>query len=324
VQRVFYATDRKRSASAIANDFFTGERGELSLGLCYVSIPRDHRLGQLEAPSIFRLEFSENLARHVVLQTVSPMTREGWLRMVGQRVGQSPRKRAFVFIHGYNVSFAEAARRTAQISYDLAFDGAPVFYSWPSQGTEVGYTRDEQNIEWAQTNVRAFLDLFFSSSGADEVYLIAHSMGNRALTRAVGGLLTEKPEYRARLKEVILAAPDVDAEVFRRDIAPALANTGRPITLYASSGDKALQLSKQVHGYPRAGDSGPGLLVMPGIETVDASLVETGFLGHSYFADTRSVIGDIFELIRSGSRAASRGALTQVSTPTGPYWQFRP
>jgi esterase/lipase superfamily enzyme len=323
VQRVFYATDRKRTTSEAANDFFGGDRGTLSYGLCYVSIPREHRLGQLEAPSVLRLEFSEDPDKHVVLQTVSPMRRDLWLQSVAARVGASQKKRAFVFIHGYNVSFADAARRTAQIAYDLGFDGAPVFYSWPSQGAEVAYTRDEQNIEWAQANVRTFLDDFFASSGAQEIFLVAHSMGNRALTRAVGSLLKDKPEYRARLKEVILAAPDVDADVFKRDIAPALAATGRPVTLYASSEDVALKLSKKVHGYPRAGDSGPGLLVMPGVETVDASLVQTDFLGHSYFADTRTVIGDIFELMKSGSRAGTRGGLMQVNSPEGPYWRFR-
>ena len=93
-----------------------------------------------------------------------------------------------------------AARRTAQISYDLAFEGAPVFYSWPSQAKTSAYTIDEQNIEWAQANLKGFLDEFFQRSGAQNVYLIAHSMGNRALTRAVASLLTEKPALRSRLK----------------------------------------------------------------------------------------------------------------------------
>jgi esterase/lipase superfamily enzyme len=93
-------------------------------------------------------------------------------------------------------------------------------------------------------------------------------MGNRALTRAVASLLTDKPIIRSRLKEVILAAPDIDAEVFKRDIVPALTKTDSPVTLYASSEDLALAASKKVHGYPRAGDSGQGLVVVPGIETI--------------------------------------------------------
>ena len=91
---------------------------------------------------------------------------------------------AFVFVHGYNVTFEDAARWTAQITYDLGFDGAPTFYSWPSRGSVPAYTIDEQNIEWTQSNLRRFLEDFFTRSQAQNVYLIAHSIGNRALTRA--------------------------------------------------------------------------------------------------------------------------------------------
>ena len=216
-----------------------------------------------------------------------------------------------------------AARRTAQISYDLAFEGAPVFYSWPSQAKTSAYTIDEQNIEWAQANLKGFLDEFFQRSGAQNVYLIAHSMGNRALTRAVASLLTEKPALRSRLKEVILTAPDIDADVFKRDIAPSLTATGRPITLYASSEDLALVASKKVHGYPRAGDSGRGLVLIPGVETVDATLVDTSLLGHSYFAESRSVLSDMFYLIRRGQRADMRFGLDRVDDQAGRYWKFK-
>jgi len=70
----------------------------------------------------------------------------------------------------------------------------------------LAYTADEQSVEWGQANLKTFLEEFFMRSEAQNIYLIAHSMGNRALTRAVGMLLAEKPNLRERLKEVILAA----------------------------------------------------------------------------------------------------------------------
>ena len=42
-----------------------------------------------------------------------------------------------MFVHGFNVSFADAARRTAQIAYDLAF-GGPGALSWPYSATFTG------------------------------------------------------------------------------------------------------------------------------------------------------------------------------------------
>jgi esterase/lipase superfamily enzyme len=38
---------------------------------------------------------------------------------------------ALIFVHGYNMSFDNAARRAAQIAYDINFDGATFLFSWP-------------------------------------------------------------------------------------------------------------------------------------------------------------------------------------------------
>jgi len=132
--------------------------------------------------------------------------------------------------------------------------------------------------------------------------------------------MREKPNLRNRFWEIILSAPDIDAEVFKRDIAPQIV----PATLYASSRDEALKLSKQFHGYPRAGDSGAGLIIVPGIDTVDATAVVTDFVGHSYYAESRSILSDMFYLIREGKRARERFGLRGADTSTGQYWVFRP
>ena len=320
---VFFATDRNLTASRHPREIFGGGRSSLSYGTSYVSIPLNHRRGELESPSIWKLEFRENVAKHVVLLRVLVQSKDSYFSDLAERVKASSQSSAFLFIHGYNVSFQDAARRTAQIWYDLNFDGAPVFYSWPSQGTPAAYTVDEQNIEWTQTNLKDFLEDFFVRSDAQNVYLIAHSMGNRALTRAVASLLAEKPFLRQRLTEVILAAPDIDADVFKRDIAPTLTKMGRPITLYASSEDRALVASKSVHGYPRAGDSGGGLLLLPGIETIDATGTDTSFLAHSYFAETSPVLMDLSALVVTRQRAEQRTGLLRVNTRAGKYWVFK-
>lgn len=322
--KVFYATDRNLTANKNPSEMFGANRSQLKYGTCEVSIPRDHRMGELESPSIWRLEFREDASKHVVLLSVANTSKDKFFGDIRARVSKSKKNNAFIFVHGYNVSFEDAARRTAQITYDLGFDGAPTFYSWPSQGSTPAYTVDEQNIEWAQANLKKFLEDFFTRSEAQNIYLIAHSMGNRALTRALVSLLNDKPALRTRLKEVILTAPDIDADVFKRDIAPALTATGRPVTLYASSTDLALAASKKVHGYPRAGDSGQGLVVVSGIETIDATLTDTSLLGHSYFAETKSVLSDMFYLIGNGKRADQRFGLRSVDGEAGRYWEFKP
>lgn len=328
VVRVHYATDRKPTHSPLPAERFGGERGTLSYGVCDVSIPRTHKLGEIESPAIWRLEFRADPEKHVVLQSIEAQDRSAFFSALSQRIASSRGRKMFVFIHGYNVSFENAARRTAQISFDLAtelnLDIAPVFYSWPSQASLGGYTVDESNIEWSQANLKVFLADLAERMDSDQIYVVAHSMGNRATTRAMAALMTERPELRHKFREIILMAPDVDADVFKRDIAPGLLAGGRPVTLYASANDKALLASKKVHGYPRLGEAGASLTVMPGLETIDASNVETDLLGHSYYAYAGSVLTDIKEVIQGMGRASQRSRLDEVIEAIGRYWKIKP
>ena len=95
------------------------------------------------------------------------------------------------------------------------------------------------------------------------------------------------------------------------------------ITLYASSADKALKASQRYHAYPRAGDSGEGLVLMKGIETIDATNINEGFIGHSYYAESRSIISDLFYLFRDGKSASNRFGLMPRDSKYGRYWIFR-
>jgi esterase/lipase superfamily enzyme len=317
--RVFFATDRQP-----AGEGFGGARAQhLRYGQVVVSVPFSHRPGMIEAPSLWRLEFSENPRKHMVILSRRVTDEASFFASIQESVAQSERRASFLFVHGYNVSFDDAAKRTAQIAYDLDFTGAPVFYSWPSQAALEGYTVDENNVEWSQYNLKGFLRRYAQQSGADDIYLIAHSMGNRALTRAVTELFAEEPEMRHRFKEIILTAPDIDADVFRRDLAPKLAAGCDRITLYVSDGDVALLASQKVHGgYVRVGDARAGVIVVPGIETVDASGLDTSFMEHSYFAETGSVLDDLRAMLREGLRAAQRG-LQEMQAASGiSYWKF--
>jgi esterase/lipase superfamily enzyme len=320
---VSFATDRNDTKDSDLNDRFGTKRAELQYGRVVVSIPYTHKLGEIERPSYWRLEFSEDPTKHVMLQSVKIQDRETYFKQMAERIAKNG-KNTFLFVHGYNVTFADAARRAAQITFDLRFGGEPVFYSWPSQGATTKYTVDEANIEWAKHNMKNFLRDYLTKTKADDIYLVAHSMGNRGLTKALIDLMNEHPELKDKITEVILAAPDIDADVFRRDIAPKMVKKiAKPITLYVSSDDLALIASRKVHGNPRAGDAGKGVVIVDGVETIDASGVDTSFLSHSYFATTSTIIADILDLIKSGKRAPDRETLEKVSRENVTYWKVK-
>ena len=318
-REIFYVTDRLVLMKDGRRTY--GDRhpqGYVSYGKCSVSIPISHRIGHLETPSIWKLEFKPKPEKHVVVLEVEKLDKEAFFDSVKAAVESAKSREAFVFIHGYNVSFQDAARRTAQMAFDLGFVGAPIFYSWPSAGNFWQYTRDETNVEWTIPHLKAFLTDLAARVSATTIHLIAHSMGNRALARALEQM-AGAGEANVAFRHIILTAPDIDADTFRT-LAAAMRPVATSVTMYSSHLDKALMASKRFHGYPRAGEV---ILIVGGVDTIDASAVNTSFLGHSHFGESRSVIEDIYWLLRN-QPPENRFGITRKQSPDGNYYVFRP
>lgn len=319
---VSFVTDRQQTGNTNPRSMYGGDRAKnLSYGITYVSIPRLREVGELKDPPFWEFLFlGEDPTKYISLRNIENQTRDEFYSLLASRVRYSAEKKAFIFVHGYNVTFEDAAKRTAQITYDLKFDGASVFYSWPAQGEIKDYFKDSANVEWTQATLKNFLEDFFVKTEAQNVYLIAHSMGTRAMAGAVKSLMLEKPDLMEKLTEIILAAPDIDADIFKRDIAPIFVNLRKPVTIYASSNDMALKASEVVNGYPRSGLTGKHLVVVEGIETIDASAVNTSLMGHSFYAEEAAVLEDIFYLINHRARAEKRFGLKSTEKHGSKYW----
>jgi esterase/lipase superfamily enzyme len=317
ITQVFYATDR-------SFDFVppSGRRsdGRLILGTCDVSIPRDHRLGQLEHPSIWKLEFRDDPEKHVVVLEVRVEDEPAFWKKLADRARKSSRGEAFVFVHGYDTTFEDSVRRTAQIAYDLGFDGAPICYSWPSYGQLADYAKDENNVQWTIPHLKNFLHQLTKQLDVRTVHVIAHSMGNRAVSYALQRLAAEDTTKLCHMQHIVLTAPDIDADTFR-ELARAVQSLAYKVTLYISPVDRALAISKRFHGNPRLGEA---ISIFPGIDTIDASGVDTSFIGHSYYAENRSVLSDIFWLLKEGRPPQDRFGMRAIVHGDGTYYAFRP
>ncbi len=309
IVQIFYVTDRRDSGNLDPMLRFTNERapgGTLTMGTCDVSIPRVHQAGSLESPSWIRLEYRPDPSKHVMLRNINALAPDPFYRQLSARVGKSKEKEIVGFIHGFNNSFEEAARKMAQLTWDLQFDGAPILYSWPSRNRLLAYTQDEDTIQWTAFHLRAFLEELAARSDARKIHLIAHSMGNRALTSALQ-IIAARRQASARplFDQVVLAAPDIGA-----DTMDLLAREVRPVvnrmTLYASENDDALILSKYLHGGLRAGGKDTFLLIAPGIDTIDATAAHTDFMGHAYFHSGVSIITDIQKLFSTSASPEAR------------------
>ncbi|MER9702216.1 alpha/beta hydrolase [Mesorhizobium sp. M0146] len=322
---VFYGTDRARGDEA-PKSYYTGKRGLPTFGIAHVSVPiKDRSLGELTGPNWWRLQFAPNPARHVILVDVHSLGRDDFVKGLRESLASADERDALIFVHGYNVSFEDAARRAAQICVDLKFRGRALMYSWASAADPKRYTVDEDTIDWSRKYFEDFFQLALAEIGARDVHVVAHSMGNRALMNTLERLdLNKLPSGAARLCQVIFAAPDIGRDRFVQ-LAEAFRGHAQRCTLYASSRDVALKVSRAVHGYPRAGEAGTSLVVVDGVDTIDASRVDTSLVGlhHSYFGSKRSVLGDIFDLITQKLEPSKRFEL-EVSVDAGKkYWIYR-
>jgi esterase/lipase superfamily enzyme len=325
--KVFYATDRLPTGGERPNDFYGGGRGELGYGEVEVTVPRVHKPGEVESPSITKLEWSENPERHFVVSKITTM--EGPEMFASMRATLEERKadEAFVFVHGYNVSFADAAKRTAQIAYDLNFQGAPILYSWPSAASMLSYARDEAVVRLSGRHLLTFLEQVVAQSGAKHINLIAHSMGNRAMADALELLATRRAgagESEPLFDQAIFAAPDEDAQLFAE-----MLTTVRPIvrrmTLYGSDNDSALRASQRLHGEERrAGQGGESILIAQPVDSIDMTVLGEDMLGHGYFASSTSALTDILWLFWRDSPPEKRCGMDTREEPRGRFWIFDP
>ena len=167
--------------------------------------------------------------------------------------------RVLLYVHGYRETLQTTARDAVQIGAMSNFDGPIIHYSWPSQGNLLSYAVDETNMYWDERNFRNFLTKLARTQWVKEIVIVSHSLGARLVTPAVEYVdRTSTNADSSNISNIILASPDVDREDFERDIAEEVlaarrVNNDRRVTVYASLSDRALAVSRAVHGYPRLG-----------------------------------------------------------------------
>ena len=327
--RVYYGTNRAPSGDAKPAQFYGKARGDLQYGYLDVTIPRTHQEAQLETQPrwveyTFGADQAAMRAQYVLLDKVMPLDKSDFVSALHQQVSESRFKDVFIFVHGFNNSFEDAARRTAQMAYDLDFDGTPMLYSWPSQGSATAYAVDEAAVGISGRRLADFLETVVAQSGAQRIHLIAHSMGNRALIEALQTYLAKRaPENRQHIfGQIVFTAPDVDRDYFS-DAIQSLAQAAERVTLYASDNDYALRSSQFLHGAPRAGTAGDVIVKLAGLDSIDMSAVPADALGHSYFAANSGAIYDIFRLLWRGDPPPQRCGMSHPkSGNTLTVWWF--
>jgi hypothetical protein len=217
-----------------------------------------------------------------------------------------------VYVHGFNTTFEFAMKQAARLKADLKLNGNVFLYSWPSAGKVASYSYDEATVEASFPHFVKFMELVEDSISGEPLSVLAHSMGNRLLTKFIDYRTISKA--KRRLNNAIFAAPDVDHDVFVHCLRSWKVAFDRA-TLYANSADLALQLSEIKHMYSRAGLI-PPVVKVEDLETILVQGFDLFELAHGYFAQAGNTLHDIFVLIKFNSSASDRPGTRPLTLPS--------
>jgi esterase/lipase superfamily enzyme len=313
---VFYVTNRGRDGREASTDIFSGERGEPSFGRCRVEftpIPVINQLGSM-VPFYVPMETNQ-------VSIVEQADRRIFWGNLATSAARTASTSVIVFVHGYNYSFERTCRMAAEVQRALRGKATVIMVSWPSNGKATDYLPDQVDLEWSVPFLMGFLSEVGERVGPENLQVLAHSMGSRGVFFALERLGADLQKWPI-INRLVLLAPDFDAATFI-DLLPRLAPLASGITLYASSNDTPLKISRQLNGHPRLGEAGDHLTVIDGVETIDVSPVgRYQILGHEYFYFHPKVAADLVMHLSSGAGAAERPGLRVNQRDGLSYWEI--
>ena len=238
------ATTRRSAASP--GELYSGERGEgLSFANVVVSIPSDSARapGEIQWPRTS----PGNPATDFVATSVTRLDATGARAWLDLRGSAGRKHRVLIFVHGYNNRFSDAVFRHAQLVHDSAAGAVPILSTWPSRGSVFAYGYDRESANFSRDAFERLLDMLVRDPAVKEIDILAHSMGNFLVLETLRQMAIRDRRIPSKIDDVMLAAPDVDVDVFRNEIAD-MGDRHPKFTLFASRDDKALAFSGWIWG----------------------------------------------------------------------------
>lgn len=304
---IYVATTREPAENRIEG--YTREReDELSYAEFVISIPPNHVPGEIEWPLSRKARPNEDFTvlRHTALSRAA----------FDSRIGRAAREsgKAAMFVHGFNVSFQEAVFRIAQLSADSNISGVPILFSWPSQARIFDYVTDKESATFSRDGLTDVLLQVTNQPAVRSVLLFGHSMGGWLTMEALRQLSLQGDVKALKKLNVILAAPDIDEDVFATQVE-AIGPLDPPMLVMVSSDDYALRVSRLLQGNRQRA----GQFDITDPEVVEAaremnillldisSIPSSDALGHSRYTAMAALykeLEDNDDLVSSGFRQA--------------------
>ncbi len=332
--RFFYATNRRAEpGDAAIEERFSNERESvLKFGLFDTAIKPTLGVGMI----IDRTEWFQNEV--INLHRIEALDRPAFVEQMRTQVQGSPRRSLLVVVHGFREAFPSALRKTAFLSHVLDINSPVLLFDWPgNQGSSLtGYRRARRVAQESGADLARTLELIIREIQPARLWLVANSMGGQVVADAFSLLYQESDlaDAETEIEDVVLTAPDVDHDAFDGQFKREITALTRNLTVYVSSNDRALLMSRIVNRSRRLGEStlSPDMLeeaaqvvdlIDPDSELVtlvDVTPVNRTRNFHNFSLETPEFFDDLFLRLTNASTPRSR-LLYQFQTPDGvPYW----
>ncbi|MBN2583500.1 MAG: alpha/beta hydrolase [Planctomycetes bacterium] len=265
----------------------------------------------------------------------------GFKALLAERLALTPKKEAYVFIHGSGSHFEDPMYVVAGLWHFMGRQGVPVAYTWPAGGgTDIlrNYTYDRESSEFTVHHLKQFLRLLASCPGVEKVHVIAHSRGTGTALAALRELNIEIRASGGDTRRVlkigcfVLAAADMDLEVSTQRVsAEHLMRVPEQMVLYVSPSDSQLGMAEwlfeaqgrlgQVEAEDLPRRQTELLQHLTGIQFIDCSVAGSGSDTHEYFYGHPAVSSDLILLLRDGRRPGAENG-RPLSPRTGGIWRI--
>jgi len=313
------ATTRSRSTADAGEMFNSSPAEELSYASVTVSIPPDilRRTGEVQWPTAVPGDPRQSF----VTVSANFLDRQSFVSDLSAAAKRNARGKVLVFVHGFNNRFDRAVYRFAQINHDSRAPAVPVLFSWPSRGVPGlrAYQEDLESANASSDAVEQLLDTIGKNVNVQEVTILCHSMGCFPTIEALHAKALRAGRIGNKVKNVMLVAPDVDADLFRTQMREM--GSARPrFALFVSQDDLALKLSGSIRGgTTRLGQIDPNQEPYKADFRRDRILVFdlTGMRGLAHsraFREANSVMGMIEQRFAEGQQMSDVSSESQAAS----------
>ena len=292
-----------RAESDRPGQVYSGRRGPLppTMRVIDVSVPPGHQIGRIEWPRRQTADPEREFAT-VSIHPVDADAVRDWFEH------HSANGHIVIYVHGFNVPFDGAVYRMAQLVADAEPEAAPVLFTWPSLGSTFAYVYDRESAAYSRDALEQVLHIAVASPRVTQVTILAHSMGTWLTMETLRQYAIREGRIDPKITNVILASPDLDADVFRTQFE-ALGAERPNFTLLIARDDRALLLSRLLAaGVTRVGSADitrepyrSALARVEGVTVVDMSNLREGDRSrHMLYAQSPEAVRLLSSIFMSG------------------------